>query len=188
MSPTKESIKTQYPLSEVLSCIQGKSLNEHLVFPDHDSMSMSFNECSEYFDLEITRYNTKDTMPLYSILRIEEGGYIYLFWSDTGFQSDGIIKLKFYFYSGFQYEQTDYVSQRTLSEVIKENPFTQFVPYMSSGIFSYSYYNKDEVLQIEYDYPSLDQEPSVYNVKSITIINRKRTISCFSQLIDQDLP
>ena len=187
MDRTKESIETQYHLEDVLSHIRYKSANEHLLYPDLETSYLFFDECSMIFNIELTRFDGEGNIPLYSILKIEEGGYIYLFWDTLITEQGKKWDLTFYFYTGTLYNENNDLSPKTLMDVVNAYPYTQFMPYISHGTFSYSYMNGN-ILMVEYEASSSDHDALLYRVKKMGFVDRKKTPSCFSRLLEIDCP
>ena len=178
ISRTKESIETQYHLEDVLSHIRYRSANEHLLYPDLETSYLFFDECSMIFNIELTRFDKQRDIPLYSI---------YLFWDTLITEQEKNWDLTFYFYTVTLYNESNNISPQTLMDVVNAYPYTQFMPYISHGSFSYSYMNGN-ILMVEYETSLSDHDALLYKVKKMGFVDREKTPSCFSRLLEIDCP
>lgn len=189
-----ENILTmEYDLDELSSFFEGSNANENMVF---DSTILSFSEVNQRFPVEVIRSKG------YSVYKVKQGGYFYVFWVDTftdyisQTKNEPSVYFSAYLSSALSPEIFDSLTAgvSTADDVKKLDPSLELSFLSSSGIFSYSYLNKDTILQVEYVYQG---EVSEYDdliscddlvVKEKIIIPRASAPSRYSAILSGDIP
>lgn len=189
-----ENILTkEYDLNDLSSFFEGSNANENMLF---DVAILSFSEVNQHFPVEVIRTGG------YSVYKVKQGGYFYVFWVDTftDYVSQAKNEPSVYFSAYLPSELSTsifdslIIGVSTADDVKKIDPFFELSFLSSSGIFSYSYLDNDTILQIEYVYQgkaSGYDDLIVYDdlvVKEKVIVPRNSVPSRYSSILSSDIP
>lgn len=179
----------EYDLNELKEFFDGRSVNEEIVF-SADKLPLSFSEVNQKFPVEIIRTGE------YSVYKVNQGGCFYVFWikplDEATLQPTGEPCVYFSAYITLEDVSITFDSlvcgTSTAEDVRKIDPFVEFCFLQSSGTFSYSYLDKETVLQIEY-YSSQDLNGlKDLIVKEIKVIPRETAPSSYGIILTKDIP
>lgn len=200
LTDPKEEAHRAYHLKELDEFFEGRSVEDFIRLGEYKTAYLKMEEVNEHFPMENMRsYKYKDEIVTsYTVYPVKEGGYYYVFWSTI--IDEGIRKIQPY----SSVMSTAYISTPTrdasLFDSIKSGISTAgdvevIDPYVymdftrSSGIFSFSYLDSENVLEVEYD-PKIVEEISDYKnmiVRSVKV--RPRSMSYpYEYISNEDLP
>ena len=184
-----DRILTQkYNISDLNNYFEGKNANE-LVFTG-SSQNLHFNDVNQHFPIEVIRPEG------YSVYAVDQGGYYYVFWSKLHISNQNLVEdnpfVYFTAYLPSSKEAGAFDSLKagvsTADDVALIDPSVELTFLMSSGIYSYSFLNKDSVMQIEYTYSGEFKSRSDLIVKNKTVLAREIAPSRFASILLKDLP
>lgn len=142
----------------------------------------------------------------YTVYKVVEGGYFYVFWQRA--MDDNFEKYVGELYVDAVAYLTSSRSENLISQ-FKEgvdnakavkiiDPYADFNFTSSSGVYSYTYINESDILEIEYQ---LDEDNMLENslecegeyldnliVQSVRIVPRNRALSRYRMICNEDLP
>ena len=188
-----DTLTKAYNIEELKKFFGDYSENEHIGFQNNNNLSsLTINMVHQRFPIEILRSNG------YSVYKVKSGGYFYVFWINS-FNSDSkstqsIDEPIVYFtaYLPSSKEASDFDSLKagvsTADDVALIDPSFELTFLMSSGIYSYSFLNKDSVMQIEYTYSGDFKSRRDLIVKNKTVLARETAPSRFASILVKDLP
>ncbi len=184
MKPLKEILTTTYDIHELEAFFKNRSLNVSFMNPDF--RNLSFEEVDERFPVEVIRPGG------YSVYSVAQGGCYYVFWALRDVDSiSNTTSVYFcaYLPSRQSISSPDSIKQfcGTFEDVLNLAPSTELNPMLSSGIYSYSYINADQLLQIKYRADSTTT-PNGLLVKENKLISRVGSPSMYSLIFEMDLP
>lgn len=150
---------------------------------------LSFTQVNEKFPIEVLRKNNHS---VYSVYKVKEGGYFYVFWADTA--QDALGEPIVYFSAHIESVINENlfltlkIGRSTAIDVQKIDPSFELDFLRSSGTFSYSLLNENEIMEIQYmdDWESCEHKNLI--VKKMTVLKRDSTSSKFSIILSKDLP
>jgi len=184
--PLEDGLSTSYALEELWNFFAPHNINTL-----NSDGWLSYSDINQRFPIEITRSSG------YSVYRVNEGGYYYIFWVNT-YDPDSLVKHEYpqmYFstYISSSVAVTDFSDvvpeENTLSDIILIDPYCELQYHLSSSICSFSYLTPETVQQISYKITSEgfpdSNELVVTNQKTV---ERKNAPSYFSIILDSDLP
>lgn len=187
---TLDSVLTkEYDLSNLKNYFEGRNANEIAAFGG-ESQNLHFNDVNNCFPVEVIRPEG------YSVYAVSQGGYYYVFWSKFNTNYDNLINDNaFVYFTAYLPSSKDLsafeslkVGVSTAEDVKAIDSSFELSFLMSSGIFSYSFLNDENILEIEY---AVQKECNEYDdliVKKITVIPRKSAPSRYSSILSKDLP
>jgi len=165
-----------------------------------------YEEVNERFPVEVLR--VADTYVPYTVYRVAEGGYYYVFWSyafpsaqsDEWRENPEALKktsrmcVLFSVYVGQPYSKIDYYEIvpgiTTMAEVMALDPYIEYVN-LSRGAFTCSVLDPSTILQIQYYYAGDDtNEKNFYDamvVKEVTIVKISDSVSLLGYVLSEDL-
>ena len=185
-----ENILTrEYNVNELKSFFEGNSSNENMGFGLTTS-ELLFGEVNRQYPIEIIRSRG------YSVYRVSQGGYFYVFWikpvATNISQTDEEPLVYFSAYLSSSTVPIIFDSLKvgisTAEDVKMIDPSFELMFLRSNGIFSYSFLNDEDLLEIEY---ISEDEVDGYDdliVKEIKVIPRKDAPSRYSSILSMDLP
>ncbi len=181
-------LKAEYDLKELKDFFQSRCANSIL---ENKGGIMYFDEVNEMFPIEIIRPQG------YSVYKVSQGGYFYVFWSKgvCMVEDEKQFRPVVYFVAHLESQveeaklETLKKGKSTANDVRKLDLEVEFNFARSCGTFSYSYLNKDEIMEIEYTISDkgLDNYDDMV-IKDITIIPRTEGSTRFKSILEKDLP
>ena len=190
---TPQEIYASYSLAELYGYFTGHSRNDRYK-DDTSGIIYEYQEINAHFPIELTRYceiyinSDFINAPAYSVYRVKEGGYYYLFWNlEIRGEARAFVLAFSTYISNRSSNNFHFQIVQTLSDAFTLDPFLDFNDRLSRGVFSYSYCSPDTLYEIEYTMELSDNKP-VYRVKKIKLIARKEGASYYSMIRDDDLP
>ena len=193
-----------YPLADLENFIKDRNSNKrYRVFEKNEPTLLFYNELNEKFPIEVLKYGDERA---YTVYRVEEGGYYYVFWSHAypsgGTPCDGSAEnvctdtehmiVYFSAYLGSYVKALDIFFLRknmsTAKDVMMIDPNLEFVSF-SRGYVSYSLLNKTMILEVWYTYTySEDMDYSDLIIKDFNIYPINKSESCFRDVAIEDMP
>lgn len=188
-----DTLTKAYDIEELNNFFSDYSENEHIGFQNNNNLlALTINMVNQRFPIEILRSNG------YSVYKVKSGGYFYVFWlnpfNSNSESTQSIDEPIVYFtaYLPSSKEASDFDSLKagvsTADDVALIDPSVELTFLMSSGIYSYSFLNKDSVMQIEYTYSGEFKSRSDLIVKNKTVLARETAPSRFASILLKDLP
>ena len=150
----------------------------------------TIDDVNKQFPIECLRSNGN---ALYSVYKVEQGGYYYVFWSNATSIEDNTVSLiaNFVTYISEQKEYEDFseivVGVSTANDVKSIDRYFEFVDFMSHSTLSYSLTPKG-LVEIKYDINTDADSLDSYVVSSVNVVNRDSTVSCIAYILDKDIP
>ncbi len=148
-----------------------------------------FNEVNCFFPIEVTRTEG------YSVYAVTDGGYFYVFWSQKSISAQTLNNDSYVYFSAYLNSRVDVSifesikpGKSSASDVMCVDPYMEVNLLLSSGIYSYSFLDKENILQIEYECNRAPCDLDDLIVKNITVIPRKNSPSKYSLILPEDLP
>lgn len=185
----ESNLTKEYDLNELRAFFKDRNANENIGFGSNVS-ALTFSEVNDKYPIEILRTGG------YSVYRVRQGGYYYVFWikpsaADTDqSNSEPTVYFSAYLSSDISPDRFDSLKPEisTAEDVQQIDPSFELSFLISSGTFSYSYINDDEILQIEYENQgNIDgYEDLIFEEK--TIVTRASAPTGYSALLSSDLP
>lgn len=150
-TPLEKALTMDYDLCELQSFFCGSKENENTIWGFTKS-ALSFGEVNRQYPVEVTRSGG------YSVYKIKQGGYFYVFWVNTinlgeeGHTSEPYVYFHAYLPSSKKITAFDSLTPEisTAEDVQKIDSAFELSFLQSSGIFSYSYLDEQTILQIKY--------------------------------------
>ncbi|MBR5570399.1 MAG: hypothetical protein IKW10_05845 [Oscillospiraceae bacterium] len=187
--PTRE-----YPLYDLRNFFEQKN-NNGSISPHSKVSSLYFEDVNSKYPVEFVRSGH------YSFYKVTEGGYYYVFWvKSSKFDGNQIIEYP----DQLNWELSVY-STAYFSSVKSKDLFNTLTPGMStiedvkaidsdfdlvlirsSGVFSYSYLNDNQLLEIKYK--TTADSADNWIVEEFTIVPRSSAGSRYSVILSKDLP
>lgn len=189
-----KEIKDDYPILSLDMFFSGQSVND-IILCREKGEPISIDKVERQYPALLTRY--KDNLgfpfqqhqPLYSILRVSEGGYYYLFWVKS-FQN-GISTTVLGFFAYINWTNTVDAKRiegmEAIRDVLTVNPYLQINTSMSSQTSCYIFSDAANIVEIECIIEN-SVNPSYYRIKEVKLKPRKESSSYFALLEDYDLP
>jgi len=186
-------LEEEYDINELYDLFGGRNAAERVVFKSHGLPTLGFDEVDQKFPVEVVRTAG------YSVYRVKQGGYFYVFWSSLVMNGSKVEKTEpTVFFSAYLRSDKSIKSfdgiipgKSTAEDVKKIDPSTEFNFLRASGIFSNSYLNSDTILEIEYE----DPENGINDYADL-IVKSKRSRpregevvpSAYCAILEKDLP
>ena len=155
---------------------------------------ITFDEVNKRFPVGILRNNHN-----YSVYKVKEGGLYYVFWGNLRQSQEPVVSdelaVCFTAYLRGNLEKVPFLNLKpgisTAKDVKMIDTSFELDLSTSSGIFSYSFLNKDEVVRIEYNLErTADDAFLIYEnfvVKNIDIVPRVTSQSYFGEILEKDI-
>lgn len=187
----EETLTKKYDLNEIQPFFEYSNDNENIGFDSFIS-HLSFDDVNERFPIEVIRGGGYS----YSVYKVQQGGYYYVFWERTfdgkniSEKEEPYVYFSVYLSSSTKAERFDSIiaGNSTAEDVKKIDSSFELSFLMSNGIYSYSYLNPESLLVIKYN---IDDDLQSYNnliVKEKKIISRDTVTSCLGSILSYDLP
>lgn len=164
----------------------------------NERIALTYTQVEQRFPVEVIR--SKE----YSVYKVREGGYYYVFWQrginmETGELVEELnVDFSTYVCNSMNSCMVELIQLgvSTASDVRKLDPYVDFNLVISHGVHSYSYLDEEHILEIEYE---LNDAWEVHSgvetweyddliVKDIAIIQREESMSWFRAVSREDLP
>lgn len=166
-------------------------------------INLSIEDVNNRFPIEVLRPNG------YSVYRVKEGGYYYVFWTgnnslegqDALLSHDGhVLQLEsdplvyFTAYLSSNKDKALFSSIRsgisTIEDTYMIDPYAELVDYLSHATYTYSYLNERELLRISYTTIERDNKSYDLVCSGFTIVPRGfgENEARYSTLLEIDLP
>ena len=143
------SLTNEYDLDELKSFFMGSNENEEIMFEVNSKM-LTFSEVNRRYPVEVLRTGG------YSVYKVSQGGYFYVFWVSQSIgntqNSEPSVYFSAYLSSDVFMNSFDSLIPmiNTAEDVKKIDPNFELSFLISHGIFSYSYLNEQNLLEVEY--------------------------------------
>lgn len=197
--PLEELLSKAYNLDEIDSFFQlYYTVRDSVLTEKSSKQTLMFYDVDQHFPIEVLRNG------MYSVYRIKEGGYYYVFWYPPLWQGipqrepdaplQDILAVELTAYIPSCDRQLDFSTARwgsgTLEDVRTIDPYFEFDIKRSSGPTTYSYLNSHEVLEIRYKQSQEIESYSQLVIMEKRIIDRQSAggKTCFSSILQEDLP
>lgn len=189
IKPLRKLLTQKYDLEELTEFFEERSGNVDF----YGNPPLLFSEVNEMFPVEVFRPGD------YTVYKVRQGGYFYVFWyyvvpydPDGGTASEGEYAVYFTAYLRKKKDIAAFDSLipgvSTAEDVRKIDPYLEIDFLRSSGTFSYSYLNKDEILEVKYkEVGNIDGYDDLI-VENIEILSKSFPVSRYSYILQQDLP
>ena len=182
--------ESAYDLAELDAFFRGRGISVPELFggPEH---ALCFEEVNERFPVEIIGKG-------YCRYKVKQGGYYYVFWASRYRSTEKMKEVnEMVYFSAYIPSSRDVsmfesleVGVSTAADVAAIDPSVQINVFLSHGIHTYSYLNKESLLEIEYEYIKTGNGLEDLVVKEIVVVPRdiKNAASVFCRLKNRDLP
>lgn len=196
-------LTTDYPLSELQDYFGTVLPNENLQYgTGQDSDRYNYEKVDERFPIECTR--RLGSVDSYSVYRVREGGYYYVFWSlpvegddaedAVGRQRGASVYFAVRLSPSALRSASDFDSLRpgidTAEDVARIDPAFELIFLMNRGICSFSLLKDGTVLEICYRQNGVIESRRDLTVDSMTVRQREDIpgACCLVGILPQDLP
>lgn len=181
------SLLTEYNLIELKNFFGDYSTQEKSTFDLKDSLDLDFFTVNQTFPIQFFRFNKHC---LYSIYKVKEGGYYYVFWSES--DSDKSILVSDTFYIDRLKQSKDFIDvkigESTYEEIHQIDPSSELILILSNGVYSYSLLQDEKMLQIKYTYNQISYRRDLI-VEKIDVVSLDDSFgSKLSLIYTKDLP
>lgn len=183
-----EVLTKEYDLIELQSFFSN-NMNEDMGFNSDDTV-LTFNEVNNKYPIEIIRTNG------YTVYKVIQGGYFYVFWvkpfQESKYNNDIEPSVYFSAYLDCSKDEAIFnsieIGNSSAEDVSLVDPSLELSFLLSNGIYTYSYLNNNNLMQIEYERQGEFNDFNDLIVKNKLVVNRKTAPSRFSSILSQDLP
>lgn len=182
-----EVLTVEYSIDDLNRYFAGHNENESVGYSERNP-KLTIKDVEQVFPVEIVRSNG------YSVYRVQEGGFFYVFWagwreedaSDT--ESEPTVYFTTYISGNMQREAFKSIENQksTLRNVKEIDPYTELCLLMSHGVYAYSYLSRDEVIEIAFGHQEKDDYDEMI-VENVEVIPRSSSL-LLSLILDKDLP
>lgn len=183
-----KSIKnSEYSLSQLNDYFGEYSLQELSVFDiENNKEELEMKKVNAKFPIQFLRNNNGC---YYSVYKVKEGGYYYVFWSIS---DDKSLFVSDTFHIDNLKEKSDFNSIKiglsTYEDVYLIDSSSELILILSNGVYSYSLLVNGDLLEIEYNYVDIKKRKDLI-VKNVNTVTRDSTSSTFLQhIFSKDLP
>ena len=184
----EDVLTSAYDLYELRAFFENRCSNSRI---ENTGETMYFDEVNERYPVAVIRPQG------YSVYKVSQGGYFYVFWVKSVDIEEGerkyrpVVYFAAYLSSRLESEKFESieVGKSTACDVREIDTEAEFNFLLSHGIYSYSFLNENEIMQIKYTLPSKgfnDYDDLI--VESMTVVPREENISQFSSILSKDLP
>lgn len=193
IKPLKKILTQKYDLDELTEFFGNRTC--HVSIIHKEDLPLRFREVNERFPVEVVRPGD------YTVYKVRQGGYFYVFWDHTavndsfgyipiGESDNGIVYATAYLCKEKKAAAFESVipGVSTAEDVRKIDPFLEMDFLRSTGTYSYSYLNKDMILEIKYKKAvNIDGYDDLI-VEDIEIRPKASLVSRYAYILQQDLP
>lgn len=186
-----DSLTKEYSIKELKDFFGQTSANERLLFDGKDNdKSLTIIDVNEKFPIEILRKNG------YTVYKVKEGGYFYVFWwsaydfSDHKFLSDASVYFTAHLTSLKKAEDFDSlkIGVSTAQDVAEIDPAMELNFLMSSITPSYSLLEDGRIIEICYSLKDNATSRSDMIVEKMEILSKDNSPSKLAVILQKDLP
>lgn len=184
-----KTIKREYDLDTLKKYFGEVSAMESSLFENLDYKSKNIKEVDEQFPIEILRYNNSC---LYSVYKVIDGGYYYVFYSisykeDDINQKDIMVTDTFYITTPRTIEEFSSLipNQSTYNDLIKISNTTELITIKSNELVSYTLIDDKVILKTTYNNESIDNINELVITKLEYVEKGETYLSC---ILKEDLP
>lgn len=188
-SSLDQALTKEYDLSELSAFFENTNINESSGL-NLTTQNLSFSQVNQAYPVEILRSGG------YSVYKVKQGGYFYVFWVDTFNAATGQIDnepavyFTAYLSSNIGRVAFDKIKLgiSTAEDVKAVDPAFELSFLHSGGIYSFSLLDEDTIMQIKYDFQGKADSYSNLIVKEMTAVPRDSVSSRYSAILSMDLP
>lgn len=185
----EDVLTAQYDIRDLIDFFENCNLDEGTLF-GNQTVPLSFSDVDEVFPVEIVRPGG------YSVYKVVQGGYYYVFWVDSlstdtnQSNHDRFVYSTTYLPANSSKISIDSIQpgKSTADEVKKIDPYMEMNLLLSKGVYSYSYLDKENLIEIEYKHQKDISNSKDLIVHRITIVERESTPSRYCAVLSQDFP
>lgn len=193
--PLSNILTKEYSVQELRDFFGEVSLNESSVFgtePDHLDLPMA--DVNEKYPIECLRENG------YSVYKVKEGGYFYVFWvntfdplSEQGIKAENDSAVPYFTaYLSSLKSASDFDAIKegvsTAADVVKIDPAFELEFILSNETVSYSLLGNGFIMEVCYRYDGNLNSRNDLIVKSIQIVSKDDCASRLAAILEMDLP
>lgn len=148
---------------------------------------LEIDTVNKFFKIECLRHSELFT---YSVYKVKEGGYFYLFWGVT---ENKIPVVTERFYINKLKDEKDFSKiklnkKHTFEDVKKIDPSLELLARASSGPYSYSLLKSGKLLQFKYKLTENNSSNIVLEVRGRSIVDKDNSQSSLARIMDKDIP
>lgn len=165
-----EALTKQYDIDDLKIFFKDSNVCPHFI--NHKKI-LYIDEVNNAFPIEIIRSGQ------YSVYKVKQGGCFYVFWEKSYIDSVNDIWKPMVFFTAYISEmpnRNEFESIisgiSTAQDVYEIDPAFDIVDYLSSGFFSYSLLNENQLMEIEYEHEGHLTSFEDLVVKSIEVVPR----------------
>lgn len=197
-TPLVDIFKRSYEIKDLKDFFGEISVNESFIYGAVEyEKNLHINYVNERFPIECTRHNGK--IGYYSIYKVTNGGYFYVFWTLTLSSQDGLdsdehpndAKVYFTAYISTPPKASDFSlileGISTADDVALVDPAFELSFTSSSAIRSYSLLNDGSILEIKYKRVQTINSRKDLVVESKTIVSSAKSSSYLALIYPEDL-
>lgn len=181
-----ESLTTEYDINTLQEYFKNRCTNDIITYSED---TLKIDEVDKKFPLEVIRTDG------YSVYKVKQGGYFYVFWADTmepdyTIYSEPSVYFTAYISSSLDENLFNSITPNisTAQDIYEIDPNFELKFTLSSCILSHSFLNDNSVVQVMYYSKRKNDTYEGILVKEISIIDRESAPSCFSRILSKDLP
>ena len=193
--PLSSILTKEYSVQELRDFFGEVSLNESSVFgtePDHLALTMA--DVNEKYPIECLRENG------YSVYKVKEGGYFYVFWvntfdplSEQGIKAENDSAVPYFTaYLSSLKSASDFDAIKegvsTAADVAKIDPAFELEFILSNETVSYSLLGNGSIMEVCYRYDGNLNSRNDLIVKSMQIVRKDDCASRLAAILETDLP
>lgn len=193
--PLSNILTREYSVQELRDFFGEVSLNESSVFgtePDHLALTMA--DVNEKYPIECLRKNG------YSVYKVKEGGYFYVFWvntfdplSEQGIKAENDSAVPYFTaYLSSLKSASDFDAIKegvsTAADVAKIDPAFELEFILSNETVSYSLLGNGFIMEVCYRYDGNLNSRNDLIVKSMQIVSKDDCASRLAAILEMDLP
>ena len=185
-----EILTNEYTLIELEDYFGKKNQNETIGFGGNDNETLYIRDVDKLFKVECLR--TKG----YTVYKVKEGGYYYVFWSkvmeknQTSMKEDAAVYFSVHIKS--LKKEADFsklTNEDTAMDVFEIDKSMELQFLLSNGIYSYSLLDDGNVVEIKYGHKSSVRQKDDLKIKEINIIHKNKELpSRLASIMPKDLP
>lgn len=192
-TPLLELCRTSYSLEDLYGYFDYISPNEKIAYGTFQNQNKLFySSVNETFPVECTR----QIGPLccYSIYKVNEGGYFYVFWSRSNVDGNDEPFAYIVTYISRLPNKNDFMllekAKSTAQDVVSICTATEFCFTASSGVYTYSLIDDGNIMAIRYTRVNPMKSRDSLEIMEVDILSKEeaQSISYLSWVKEEDLP
>lgn len=197
-TPLSELLTNSYSIYDLVGYFETVPQNERMMYNPNELPKLR-DEVNVQFPIECIRQ--QNDFCSYSVYKVTQGGYFYVFWSglvDTSNADSSSLSIRpavyLTAYLSELKEKEDFQSLiegiSTAEDVAKIDPAVEISFLSSSGIYSYSLLANGEVLVIRYSYSTPIKSRTDLLVESVSVVSQDAVASSsyLASIQHEDLP